>query len=98
MQEGDLQSLVSPDRLEGVAEALRDILWDSFVRDGAKKTEAEIKRRFTLCYSIFRTLRCDFQWSLPRILDTLPGYLRCELEGMSWQPSERAIWLPNEIP
>ena len=98
MQEGDLHGLVTPDRLEGVAEALRDILWDSFERDGARKTEAEIKRRFAICYSIFRVLRADFQWSLPRIFDILPGYLRCELEGMSWRPSERAVWMPGEIP
>jgi len=57
-------------------------------------TQAEIKRRFEMCSKIFEVLRRDLGWSLDRILDKLPSYLGCELDGVDWKPDARTLWTP----
>jgi hypothetical protein len=54
--------------------------------------DTERRRRLAMCEDIIRTLRGDLKWSLTRILDHLPDYLRAELDGESWEPSARASW------
>lgn len=74
-----------------------DVIERSFQRDRLMLirpiiNDTERKRRLTMCEKIIRTLRGDMKWSLTRILDHLPEYLRAELDGESWEPSARASW------
>ena len=56
-------------------------------------TKEETDRRVKICVGIFKVLRGDLKWSLDRIVDHLPKYLRAELDGTSWEPSARAgLW------
>ncbi len=56
-------------------------------------TPAEQKRRVHLCIGIIKVLRGDLKWSLTRIVDHLPKYLRAELDGTPWEPAARAgLW------
>ena len=57
-------------------------------------TQSEVKSRFDKCARIFEELRVDCQWSIGRIVDHLPAFLRAELDGVSWKPEKRAIWTP----
>ena len=68
----------------------------SFAIDGAKITDAEIKRRFNICAQIFKQLRGDLSWGVTRILDKLPEYLRAELDGVQWEPDKRSCWIPSD--
>lgn len=59
-------------------------------------TRAEQKRRAEICVKIFKVLRGDLSWGVERILDSLPKFLRCELDGRSWEPeARRATWTPT---
>ncbi len=73
-----------------------DAIGKSFERDHGPQTEAEIKRRFELCCSIFEVLRVDLHWGLERIEDHLSTYLRCELDGKNWEPDKRTLWVPKD--
>jgi hypothetical protein len=68
----------------------------SFQSDGARMTQAEVRRRFDICERVFRQLRGDLGWGLQRVLDHLPGYLRCELDGAPWEPDRRTLWMPED--
>ncbi len=58
-------------------------------------TKAEQQRRIQICFKIFETLRGDLGWSVPKIIDFLPVYLKCELDGVSYDPSTvREGWAP----
>lgn len=59
-------------------------------------TDREITRRFEMCAKIFESLRSDLKWSIDRILDKLPSYLGCELDGSDWKPDARTIWTPGD--
>ena len=58
-----------------------------------KPAQAEVKRRTEMCIHIFKVLRGDMKWSIGRIVDHMPLYLRKELDGESWQPSAHTHWL-----
>ncbi len=68
----------------------------SFDEDKSRSTHSEIKRRFEICVKLFRELRGDLNWGVDRILDKLPEYLRCELDGIPWTPDTRTMWLPRD--
>ena len=68
----------------------------SFAADGARMTGAEVRRRFGICERLFRQLRGDLGWGLVRVLDHLPDYLRCELDGVPWEPDRRTCWMPGD--
>ena len=70
----------------------------SFEADHARMTAAEVRRRFGICEQLFRQLRGDLHWGLHRVLDHLPHYLRCELDGQAWEPDRRTIWMPDDGP
>lgn len=58
-------------------------------------TQDEVKRRSEICMRIFKQLRGDLKWGVERIVDALGLYLRCELDGLPWSPSERTVWTPE---
>lgn len=56
----------------------------------------EMRRRTAICIKIFRELRGDLSWGVERILDNLPHFLQCELDGIPWTPTmNRATWCPE---
>jgi hypothetical protein len=88
--------LVSEDQVAHVMLAFERAIADSFAADGSRVTGAEIRRRFAICERLLRQLRGDLGWGLSRVLDHLPGYLRCELDGAPWRPDARVIWVPED--
>lgn len=99
-----LASLVTEDKVGTVCLGIEAAVAQSFIEDthkgrvilvnGAGRiTRDEIKRRGKLCLKIFVALRGDLKWTIERILDHLPQYLRKELDGESWEPeARRASW------
>jgi len=83
-----------------VANSLHRIVSDSFARNRypmrGNITVAEVRRRSKICLHIARQIRNDLQWGWQRILDQLPEYLDCELDGKTWEPDKRAIWVPGD--
>lgn len=59
-------------------------------------TGAEVKRRFEVALRIFVILRRDEKWSMTRIEEHLPRYLRADLLGEGWAPDKRAFWMPGD--
>ena len=88
--------LIEQKDLGRVTNSFTEIIGASFLADGAPMTRSEVKRRFEICVGIFKQLRGDLHWGISRILDNLPRYLRCELEGDSWTPDARGMWLPGD--
>lgn len=56
-------------------------------------TDAEAKRRVDICEKGIRIMRSDLGWSAARVCDHIGEYLRCELDGIDWAPSQRNSWL-----
>lgn len=91
-----LLATLSAAELAGVTLAIERAVERSFEVDRARVTGVEIRRRFDLCLCIFTHLRGDLGWGLLRILDRLPRYLRCELDGQPWAPDHRTCWMPAD--
>ena len=87
--------------LAKVTIGLETIISESFmpgknpVRDGVP-TQAHVRERFAICARWFRTLRKDKLWGVNRILDSLPRALHAELNGNTWEPDDRACWVPSD--
>ena len=93
-----LLDLVKADQLGRVTVAIERAIERSFREDGSRMTGAEVRRRFAICERLIRHLRGDLGWGLQRVLDHLPRYLRCELDGTPWQPDTRTVWVPADGP
>lgn len=88
---GTLSELVAREQIGRVTNSLTETIGASFAADGSTMTGREVKRRFDICLRIFCELRADLKWSIPHILDRMPRYLRCELDGGKYNPqAERA--------
>jgi hypothetical protein len=94
---GELVKMVEQKWLGRVVTGFGDAIEASFETDQVLRpvnTRSEIERRFRICIKWFITMRRDLEWSVPRILDTLPLALRCELDGERFEPDEiHAAWL-----
>jgi Lon protease-like protein len=88
--------LVEQGQLACTVLAIERIVRRSFEGDGSRMTTAEVRRRFRICERLFRQLRGDLGWGLVRVLDHLPHYLRCELDGQAWEPDRRTCWMPGD--
>lgn len=106
MQTGVLLSLVTEDRIADVVRGIEAAVLKSFQSDqapgrivlvngGPRITRDEVRRRSALTLDIFKVLRGDMKWSVERIIDALPGLLRKKLDGVSWEPTARAMWTPD---
>jgi hypothetical protein len=93
---GAFLDLVEQDQVGRVTVAVERAIERSFREDGSRTTGAEVRRRFAICERLFRRLRGDLGWGLQRVLDHLPQYLRCELDGIPWQPDTRTVWVPAD--
>lgn len=66
--------------------------------DGARTTRSEIRRRTDMCWDLVKRLRGDLKWSVPKILDHLTAYLRCELDGIPYNPEATGrVWTPDTL-
>lgn len=93
---GAFLNLVEQGQLERAMLGIERAVTRSFETDGARRTDAEVRRRFGICERLFRQLRGDLGWGLVRVLDHLPNYLRCELDGLAWEPNPRTLWMPED--
>lgn len=92
----DFLSLLDNQQLGQVMARFEEVVMRSLEADGARFTAAEVRRRFQICERLFRVLRGDLGWGLQRVLDHLPHYLRCELDGQAWEPDRSACWMPGD--
>ncbi|TAJ75041.1 MAG: hypothetical protein EPO42_14375 [Gallionellaceae bacterium] len=105
MDYGVFASLVTEDQVAKVVRGFEAAIMASFATDQARLpvvstrelriTHAEMKRRTEMCMRMFKELRGDLKWGVDRILDRLPAFLRCELDGIPWKPDDRTIWTPE---
>ncbi len=93
---GAFLDLVTADQVARVTLAIERVIADSFGADDARVTGDEVRRRFAICERLVRQLRGDLGWGLHRVLDHLPVYLRCELDGVPWEPDARVVWVPED--
>ncbi len=93
---GDFLALIESEQLGRVLRGIEHAVTRSFETDGARMTDAEVRRRFGICERLFRQLRGDLGWGVIRVLDRLPHYLRCELDGQAWEPDHRTLWIPED--
>lgn len=96
---GYYKKLIHNDDLGKVTLAFEEAIALSFVTNPMNKnTQLEIKRRFDLCDKLFTLLRGDLKWSIPKICDALPTYLKCELDNVPYTPeSVRQSWSPQAL-
>ena len=88
--------LVGQDEVARVALGIERAVALSFVADCSRPTSDEVRRRFRICVELVRQLRGDLGWGLQRVVDHLPHYLRCELDGVQWKPDARVVWVPED--
>jgi hypothetical protein len=93
---GDFLALIESEQLGRVMLGIEHAVTRSFETDGARMADAEVRRRFGICERLFRQLRGDLGWGVVRVLDRLPHYLRCELDGQAWEPDRRTLWIPED--
>lgn len=93
---GLFADLLTENEIGRVVLGIENAVLASFVEDRARQTGDEIRRRFNICTQLIRQLRGDLGWSIPRIVDRLPRYLRCQLDGAPWTPEARTLWTPSE--
>lgn len=59
----------------------------------APPSQAEAKRRIEICVKMFRELRGDLKWTVERIVDEMPRFLKMQIDGVSWEPeARRSTW------
>jgi hypothetical protein len=101
---GEFAGLVTDERIPQVVAGIERAVLKSFEEDAApgrvilvtgapRISRDEIRRRAAICMRIFRQLRGDLNFGIEKILDHLPKFLRCELDGIPWEPdATRTTW------
>jgi len=94
----------SEEELKVFMVAVEAVIWRSFAEDAKrepfkehKPTNNEIKRRFTICEAWVRHARGDLGYSLERTVDLMAHALRCELDGITFDPEkgDKTLWSPT---
>ena len=80
VREGDV-----PRVLEGFTDAVDLSFRTNPVRN---LTKSEVRRRSKICADLFEMLKGDLDWSIPKIMDLLPIYLQCRLDGIQFNPED----------
>lgn len=95
---GEFLNLIQEGQREHVQTMLIRVVKKSFEDDKSRQTQAEVRRRITLCLDGFKMLRGDakYRWSVDRIVNELPRLLRCRLDGAAYEPDTRSIWIPED--
>ena len=91
--------LKDPAELAVCVKGFQDAIELSFVTNSIRMdTRHEAKRRFNICCKLFERLKLDYQFSTAKALDYLPTYLKCELDGVPYDPATvRDVWAPSLI-
>jgi hypothetical protein len=84
---------VSPNLVNVIEEAILRSFESRPMRGGI--TQAEVKRRFEICERIWKVLRIEHKWSVQRVCDHLYRFLLQEIDGISWEPNRRVLWVPD---
>ncbi len=110
MEVGAFASLVIENQIPQVVHMLEAAVFKTFVDDaspgriilvngsGRTMTRDKVRERTAKALNIFRVLRGDLKWSLPRIEDALAGLLRKELDGIPWEPDARRSSWSTTVP
>lgn len=89
--------LTDPGQLGRVTAAIETAVAKSFESHAMRHTtRAEVKRRFDICLRWFRALREEYKWSNDRAADTLAQALAAELNGGTFTPDARSVWMPED--
>lgn len=91
-----INEMVSGEKVPELAAGIERTIIKSFDFDGSRMTTREIKRRFGLCETYVLEMRADKGWSIQRIVDGMPKFLRSKLDGIPWEPDNRSLWLPGD--
>jgi hypothetical protein len=93
-----------PGDLKQVFLGIQSTILNSFKQDGDRGTlvvltDAEFRNRFKICEKWFRVMRGDCGYSVERAVDFLPRALRCELDGVDFEPpkADGAGWSPDVL-
>lgn len=86
------ESLFDAEQLARVRHIVASAVEKSYPTDIRNSTRGELVHRTQCAMDIVATLRGDLKWTIQRIKDCLPGYLRMHLNGDSWEPSARSTW------
>lgn len=86
-----------PKALKAAIDSIHRTISDSFAPGHpghmVNLTQAEVRRRFTVCEDWYRTLRADMHWSSDRALSALPRALLGELTGEKYEPEGRSTYI-----
>jgi len=94
MSQGPFAGLVVEDQVGQVTLAFEQAIAASFIvrphRLYLAKSSA-IKDRFDICAKVFRALRGDLKWSIPKVIDHLPGFLLKAIDGEAWEADAKTL-------
>jgi hypothetical protein len=76
--------------------AIADAVAQSFGPDVKRATRRDLQTRTSKAIDIVLQLRSDLTWGLARIKDQLPYYLKKEVNGESWEPDQRSVWIASD--
>ena len=94
---GVFRKLVEENQVARVVRGFEEAIVRSFRSHPMRHaTHEATKDRFAICARIFEALRTGPKWSIVRILDQLPEFLRKELDGVPWMPEKRTVWTPDD--
>ena len=93
-----LKDVVGEQKLQLTIDGVHAAIDASFQKCGGRITRSETKRRMDICLHFAAEMRRDVGWSVQRIIDNMGRYLRCRLDGISWEPDNRSMWLPGDRP
>lgn len=93
---GALAKLIIDDEIGKATRSISRMIWNSFRTHPSRKTQAEIKRRFEICISIYKQCRGDLKFSTERALDNIPAGLAAKLDGAPWEPQTRDWWFGHD--
>lgn len=78
------------------ADAKRNLVNKGKTMVEIKITLAELKRRFNILAEWFKILKGDLGWSVQHVVDELPTILRTQLDGGTYVPPPRGMWVPSK--
>lgn len=94
-----IAKLLDPHQMRAVEIAVTRVVANTFHEDASKgaglqgriagevrATEAEVRRRASLAWDWFVTMRAECGFSTQHALDLLPAAVRSELDGVPWIP------------
>jgi hypothetical protein len=95
---GEFRGLLMEQQIGRVNAMIVETVAKSFDVDKSRQTEAEKRRRISICLEGFKMLRGDarYRWGVERIGKELPRLLRAKLDGFPYEPDTRSVWIPDD--